>query len=569
MDPFVQDLAVAALTEAASAAVRRFTARRARPDRELQDKLAEGLAQHLRYVNAVASRVQIFGMTAPEDTARSTVALDMRDLPRRFRGGHAAGAQLREADLLADGGNVAVLGDPGAGKTTTIKRLAQRMLTEPPATDQDIWAFPVLLLCREREWVESSLDEQLANMLRVPTALPDSMDASVGRRDLAYALLDEGPAILFIDGLDEMPVRERLRLERDIERFADRASLARVIVSCRSGDYRHLDGFSLVELCPLTDRQIDVVADRALQDSGPFLRALRDSPLADLASRPLFLAQLLVVYRNSGGAIPEQPVSLYRMMIRLLLQDWDEQRRIARASQYARFQVDDKLEFLSALSYELTVEGKALRFRNDDLVDAYARIAPRFDLPANEARRVARELESHTGIIVESGTSFEFSHLSLQEYLCAYYIVREPFDDHVARYLHEYPAPVAVAVALSSDPSRWIANVVLRSGVLDEPDQVRSFVYRLGKERPRFTHSPDLGFAVVKLMAKAGAGSAGHFEELATSDAVRSSVTEALASYRQTPDGTSTRLVAEAGSRSASRMSAGRVDRRLLELMTT
>lgn len=568
LNPILQEAALAAAVETASAVVRKLTKLRGRPDRDIQDKLAGGLAGHLRYVSSVTSRVQIFGMTMPDDTGSSTVPLDIRDLPRRFQSGTAAGAQLREVDLLTTAANFALLGDPGAGKTTTIKRLARQMLSEPPASEEDVWAFPVLVMCRERDWDRWSLEDQLADLLHIPGTVPDSMESGVERRDLTYAVLDEGPAILFVDGLDEMPGRARARLERDLERFTDRATLARVIVSCRSGDYRHLDGFSLVELCPLNDGQIKVVADRALEDGSEFLRALRASPLADLASRPLFLTQLIVVYRNSGGAIPDQPVSLYRLVIRLLLQDWDEQRRIARPSRYARFQVDDKLEFLSALSYELTVERKALRFRTDDLVAAYARIAARFDLPANEARRVAREIEAHTGIIVESGNGFEFSHLSLQEYLCAYYIVREPFDDHVARYLHEYPAPVAIAVALSSNPSHWMANVVLRAGVLNEPEGVRSFAYRLGQERPRFTRSTELGFAMIKLMAKAGPHCTQCFEGLAKHQAVRESIADALPAYQLNHEDASVRLVAQEGSRAVGRVTAGRIDRAAFDLVT-
>lgn len=563
------EVSAAALVEVASAAVRKLSKARVRPDQDLQSKLTAGLARHLRYVDSVTSRVQIFGMTSPEDTSSSTVPLALRDLPRRFQSGSVAGRQLREADLLAETANFALLGDPGAGKTTTIKRLARLILCEPPVDADDIWAFPVVVMCRERDWEHSSLEDQLAELLHVPATLPDSMEETVDRRDLVHALLDEGPAILFVDGLDEMPTSARKRLERDLERLIDRATLTRVIVSCRSGDYRHLDGFNVVELCPLNDRQIDAVAGRALpDDEGAFLRALRGSPLADLASRPLFLAQLIVVYRNSGGAIPDQPISLYRLITRLLLQDWDEQRRIARPSEYARFQVDDKLEFLSALSYELTVERQTIRFRTDDLITAYARIAPRFDLPVNQARRVAREIETHTGIVVESGNCFEFSHLSLQEYLCAYYIVREPFDDHVARYLHAYPAPLAIAVALSSHPSRWLANVVLRSGVLDDPDNVRSFVARLGQERPRFTPEPDLGFAMIKLMAKAGPDCVRCFEDLAKNEAVCTSVSDALSSYRTFRDDTGIRLIAEEGSRKANRLTAGRIDRSLFELMT-
>jgi hypothetical protein len=255
----------------------------------------------------------------------------------------------------------------------------------------------------------------------------------------------------------------------------------------------------------------------------------------------------------------------------LLLEDWDNQRGVTRQSRYAGFDVDQKLDFLSALSFYFTVERKSMRFTTHDLETAYGRVCAKFRLPSNQATLVAAELEAHTGIIVASGNGFEFSHLSLQEYLCGYYLVRQPFGEAIARYLHDYPAPVAIAVALSSDPSEWLAQAVSRAGVLDNPQSVRSFVQRLGLEHPLFSRSLRLGDAILKLMAKAGQDSADFFRQLLRDPTVREMAELAALDYvlRESRDGWSVRLSPklDTGESGRLRLGAALIDRQLLSAL--
>jgi hypothetical protein len=49
-------------------------------------------------------------------------------------------------------------------------------------------------------------------------------------------------------------------------------------------------------------------------------------------------------------------------------------------------------------------------YRKDDLISAYGKIYDNFGLPRADAAKVANELESHTGLFVQSGyDTFEFS----------------------------------------------------------------------------------------------------------------------------------------------------------------
>lgn len=140
------------------------------------------------------------------------------------------------------------------------------------------------------------------------------------------------------------------------------------------------------------------------------------------------------------------------------------------------------------------------RFTHEELVEVYGTLYKRFNLPAGQAEQVAREIETHTGIIVEVGAKgFEFFHLSLQEYLAADYVARLADESLLPRLYKNSPATVAVATALSSDPSRFLASLTYR---IRTPSDMRPFLTRLLQERPRCIGvSPEhLGVAGVNIL---------------------------------------------------------------------
>src|SRR3954447_10115796 len=101
-------------------------------------------------------------------------------------------------------------------------------------------------------------------------------------------------------------------------------------------------------------------------------------------------------------------------------------------------------------------------YSKDDLISAYERIYDNFGLPSGEAAKVANELETHTGLFVQSGyDTFEFSHKSLQEYLTAEFIVRLPAVPSERRDLLRLPNELAISTAISSRPSQYFSHLVL------------------------------------------------------------------------------------------------------------
>jgi hypothetical protein len=135
----------------------------------------------------------------------------------------------------------------------------------------------------------------------------------------------------------------------------------------------------------------------------------------------------------------------------------------------------------------------------------YGNIHDNFGLPKEQATKVVDELETHTGLILQSGQDqFEFSHKSLQEFLAASYIALSPCIPNNMIDLQIMPNELAVATAISSQPSEYLTQLVLQlfSRVRTSFQFTRSFVNRLLLEAPDFESSSRVGYALLVLYSQ-------------------------------------------------------------------
>lgn len=228
--------------------------------------IEERLCKHLRFASSWSRQYSFLGLTKPRESKLSTIPLRLSDTPRRYRSkSSVSSSEISEDQLLSIGNSIVLLGDPGAGKTTTLKRMCLSLLSEDKKDSQIDYQVPIVVVLREHHDngsivpflaetfcvpIEKSEEENVAN--RWKTTSGGSAIAHIS------SIINEIGGLLIIDGLDEVFTASRPSIEREIEYISQHTPNSNVIVSCRSGDYnRHLENFSVLEILPLSRSEIE------------------------------------------------------------------------------------------------------------------------------------------------------------------------------------------------------------------------------------------------------------------------------------------------------------------------
>lgn len=184
-----------------------------------------------------------------------------------------------------------VLGEPGAGKTTTLLELARdliararRAVEEPP---------PVVLALTT--WERGPLADWIVAELGLRYQVP---------KRIARDWVEGSRLALLLDGLDEVPVARREACVHAINTFAREHPPPGLAVTCRVAEYDALATKlrlrAAICLQPLPPEQVD----RHLAAGGAALAALRqtlreDAGLRELARTPLMLSVMMLAWHGA------------------------------------------------------------------------------------------------------------------------------------------------------------------------------------------------------------------------------------------------------------------------------
>jgi formylglycine-generating enzyme required for sulfatase activity len=206
-----------------------------------------------------------------------------------------------------------VLGDPGAGKTTVLRKLALDGALRRLQTGQGRLPFFVTLA-------------DYRNSYEPFAFLATQWQPRMGDAETLRQALGAGDLLLLCDSVNEMP-RADAREYRDKVR-AWRACVAQwpgnqIIFACRGRDYSEPLGLQQVEIEPLDEARIRQFLDRYLapEQAAALWGHLSRDPgrLMALASNPYLLTMLSTTFA-AGGVLPANRARLFDSFIAALLQ---------------------------------------------------------------------------------------------------------------------------------------------------------------------------------------------------------------------------------------------------------
>ncbi|MDS4029211.1 MAG: SUMF1/EgtB/PvdO family nonheme iron enzyme [Candidatus Contendobacter sp.] len=402
--------------------------------------------------------------------------------PSAPRDADARAVSALEAAILNR--HLVLTGEPGSGKSTFVDHLTHALalqrwecLLDWPERERN--ALPILVILRDfAHW----LGEREKSVQAGANLLWDYIRHDLGQWRLSSAAgvlekaLEDGRAVVLLDGLDEVPADDeaRLTLVKDsVQRFVERYRHDRHLVTCRVLSYQESHWrlpertFPDVELARFTEEQIDRFITAWYREvgskwrrlspadipvlAGKLRRAVRRKELWRLAPNPLLLTVMALVH-SQKRELPEKRALLYSAAVDILLQDRAPDKRL-KAPQLRELldEVDRDFNDLKAVLEQLAFDthgGGAVRDAEDgapiDTLTLLERVASLHPKASHDwAKRLLKSLELRSSLLLgRNNRVYSFPHRTFQEFLAGVHLARfegDQFAREAARLAGELP----------------------------------------------------------------------------------------------------------------------------------
>ncbi len=414
--------------------------------------------------------------------------------------------------LAAACDRLVILGAPGSGKSTFVKYLAlclagsgiEGWTRSAKMALLDNWPHGALtpVYIELRRFVAS---KHFPTNVKTP-ATADHLWAYIQQdllgedlreyaEDLRYDL-DNGHAVLILDGLDEVPYPEsklKARQQQLIglaQSINTRFANSRVLVASRPHAYEGwtLPGFNAVMITAFEDEHRVVLSGRLYRAAGLDKSAAQEKAQAlndqleqidpELKDRPLFVTLMAIIYlKGATEGLPTRRGVLYRASIMLLLDRWTQ----GKTGTPSLIEIlddqslDDLYKRLAALAYDVhSSYGDKPGTPEIDESLLYKHLKP---LGRTVAAELIPYLSENAGVLVSPGQDdekdvFHFAHRTFQEYLAGAHLISLCADADSFSLLAEQ---------MMSKPDVWRMPCTLAGDVLADTDRKNDLWQLIGE----------------------------------------------------------------------------------------
>ncbi len=229
-----------------------------------------------------------------------------------------------------------VLGDPGMGKSTFLRKVGLEALKQGQGEFQHT-CIPVFLELRKYRWDKATginLQEKIAEEFQ-HCGLPEFQHCGLPEyQDCTERLLIQRKLLVLFDGLDEVPIELLGQMTTTIKDLVDRYSKNRFIASCQIAAYRSFQNFSRftdVAIANFNEQQIQCSIENWFkshdrpewgQECQKRLNSDDHKATRELAQTPLLLTLICILFLKRGE-FPTKRATLYNEAVWTLLAEWD------------------------------------------------------------------------------------------------------------------------------------------------------------------------------------------------------------------------------------------------------
>lgn len=403
------------------------------------------------------------------------------------------------------GMNIMVLGDAGAGKTTSLQNYAATRLECARPNEFTLFApLARVLDCwvREKGSLEEESDRRLETGLLVYLR---QLGLQMEHHQL-LRVLQEGSSVILLDAIDEV-VKAFPWIIASIGKMSLMFPKSQIIASSRASA-RGIEElpFIALTLLPFTNTQrehfLRAWFSQHAEAAENILRHLHKRRELDEIVRNPLLATILCVLEENSVPLPDNELRLYEERMRLLVGDYDIHKgvRRIRCQRYFLRQAAQKLAFRlhCAVRRDATIEE----------IYQWTEKSLRGQLSAKECHRVVNELIDPCNILftMTHDGRLGFGHLRYQEYLAALELLQNRSIDILEVARQQWWRGVMVLFSQMNQSIDWFLKDMAKGRTLG---MVKDLALAMISVRPRDERPALKKFVTDRVVVEAK-----HFKEI-------------------------------------------------------
>ena len=218
---------------------------------------------------------------------------EMEEFPEKFRQLIPENQETIDVfNQMGVGRTLLILGEPGAGKTITLLKLAESLIAR---TETNL-SLPIPIVFNLSSWAnkKQAISEWLIQEL---------LEKYNVSKSLGKVWVEEQQLLLLLDGLDEVKAEHRNACVRALNKFMQTHGVTEMVVCSRIQDYENLSERlklqSAICIQPLTSEQIYLYLKEVGEQFTALTTLLEQNPrLLKLARSPLMLSIMSIAYQG-------------------------------------------------------------------------------------------------------------------------------------------------------------------------------------------------------------------------------------------------------------------------------
>ncbi|MBD2330116.1 GUN4 domain-containing protein [Alkalinema sp. FACHB-956] len=375
---------------------------------------------------------------------------------------------------------MAILAWGGYGKTTLLKHIAYCYGNNRKADYQGDRRIPVLLILRKyRDLLNQEKPPNLPDLItqqHIPS-LPGVEEDLGLPANWAKEILQQGRAVVMLDGLDEVPKEQRSQVIRWLNQQMRQYGKSVFLVTSRPKAYQEQDAADRLEMSAqiwIRDFNADQrrqFVERWYWCQERYANGGRDTPdvkkqaqeaasdllaqiearseLQALAKNPLLLNMIVTFHRRYPGAdLPQRRVELYREICQLQLRDRPKARKLETLLWEC-----EAMTILQMVALEMML-AKQERISEAEVLEHLSQHLQTQNEIVSAAAFLKDVVQISELLVEREPEEYEFAHLSFQEYLAAAEILRQ----HQESLLYEH-----------FEDGWWKPTILLYAGLVKNP----------------------------------------------------------------------------------------------------